>query len=249
MFETALPSAFLDAEWVLWVLFALSVISLGIAAERGIFFIRHTLPRGVLDDALRSHLTTGNLEAAAVECLKYDALESNVLRAGIAAHAKGPEAVESILQAYEHREVERFQRSLSWLATIGSNAPFVGLFGTVLGIIRAFADLARDLGNPGESVMLGISEALVATAVGLFVAIPAIALFNIFTRALHARIAKAREYAQLLIGELRAEPTTVDGSHDESSSRLVPAKIQSAETRISPLQSARRVALGQLRTV
>src|SRR5581483_10425719 len=75
-----------------------------------------------------------------------------------------------------------WERNLSILATIGSNAPFVGLFGTVLGIIKAFHDLSQQ-GNTGASmVTAGISEALVATAVGLLVAIPAVVAFNIFQR-------------------------------------------------------------------
>ncbi|MCA9542057.1 MAG: MotA/TolQ/ExbB proton channel family protein [Myxococcales bacterium] len=74
------------------------------------------------------------------------------------------------------------ERNLTFLASVGSNAPFIGLFGTVLGIIRAFHDLSGDLSGGANVVMSGISEALVATAVGIFVAIPALAAYNGFQR-------------------------------------------------------------------
>jgi len=74
------------------------------------------------------------------------------------------------------------ERNLTLLASIGSNAPFVGLFGTVLGIIRAFHELGNDLTGGANVVMGAISEALVATAVGIFVAIPALAAYNGFMR-------------------------------------------------------------------
>jgi biopolymer transport protein ExbB len=73
-------------------------------------------------------------------------------------------------------------RYLSYLGTVGSNAPFIGLFGTVLGIIRAFSDLAKTSNESQTVVMTGISEALVATAIGLLVAIPAVVMYNYFQK-------------------------------------------------------------------
>jgi biopolymer transport protein ExbB len=74
------------------------------------------------------------------------------------------------------------ERGLTVLATLGSNAPFIGLFGTVLGIISAFAALGGTTQGGANSVMSGISEALVATAIGLLVAIPAVVAYNVFSR-------------------------------------------------------------------
>ncbi|MCM2280405.1 MAG: MotA/TolQ/ExbB proton channel family protein, partial [Bdellovibrionaceae bacterium] len=80
-------------------------------------------------------------------------------------------------------ERPQLERSLNFLATVGSNAPFIGLLGTVLGIMKAFRDLAANASATGnEAVMLGIAEALVATAVGLIVAIPAVIAYNYFQR-------------------------------------------------------------------
>lgn len=91
-----------------------------------------------------------------------------------------PEAVDRVVQAYIREEKIKLEKGLSVLATLGANAPFIGLFGTVLGIIRAFAYLGSQSGS--SAVMSGVSQALYATALGLFVAIPAIIGYNVFTQ-------------------------------------------------------------------
>jgi biopolymer transport protein ExbB len=90
-----------------------------------------------------------------------------------------------------------------YLATVGSNAPFVGLFGTVLGIMRAFHDLSLKSADAMEAVMAGIAEALVATAVGLFVAIPAVVLYNLFSRWVRGRMSRSDSLADLVVARLR----------------------------------------------
>jgi biopolymer transport protein ExbB len=77
------------------------------------------------------------------------------------------------------------QKRLTILATLGNNAPFIGLFGTVLGVIKAFHDLHVQQGSGIKVVMGGVSEALVATAMGLLVAIPAVIAYNAFSKTLH----------------------------------------------------------------
>ena len=82
----------------------------------------------------------------------------------------------------------KLERGLVFLGTLGNNAPFIGLFGTVLGIMRAFKDLAANTTEGSAAVMAGIAEALVATAVGLLVALPAVAIFNAFQRSIKRRL-------------------------------------------------------------
>lgn len=94
-----------------------------------------------------------------------------------------PEQIDLASRSFLAQEKQSLEKGLTVLATLGSNAPFIGLFGTVLGIINAFAALADQKGGV-SSVMSGISEALVATAIGLFVAIPAVVAYNIFSRRL-----------------------------------------------------------------
>jgi biopolymer transport protein ExbB len=97
------------------------------------------------------------------------------------------------------------ERRVALLGTLGNNAPFIGLFGTVLGIIRAFHDLASDTQGGAQTVMAGISEALVATAVGLMVAIPAVMAFNYFMRRARGHVTQADTVAHIILAELRSE--------------------------------------------
>ena len=96
--------------------------------------------------------------------------------------------MQEIAQASLIRERQRYERALSYLGTVGSNAPFIGLLGTVIGVIISFGELGRNPKGGLEVVGPGISEALVATAVGLLVAIPAVVLFNYFKAQLKTRM-------------------------------------------------------------
>ncbi|MCA9797661.1 MAG: MotA/TolQ/ExbB proton channel family protein, partial [Candidatus Eremiobacteraeota bacterium] len=106
--------------------------------------------------------------------------------------------VEQIMMSSVARERQRFDRFLTYFGTLGNNAPFIGLFGTVLGIIRAFHNLSGDLTGGADVVMGAISEALVATAARIFVAIPALAAYNGFQR-------KVEQLHALALGPAPAE--------------------------------------------
>jgi len=174
------------AGWVLWLLIALSVISLAIALERLWYFRTHRVQKATL---------LADMQALLRERASIDREGLAPPRADIAAAAEGAKA----------REKLRLERNLAFLATLGSNAPFVGLFGTVLGIIKAFHDLAGSQAGGPSVVMAGISEALVATAVGLMVAIPAVAAYNYFNRRVKAFMCKIEWAAHLATAELKSE--------------------------------------------
>jgi biopolymer transport protein ExbB/biopolymer transport protein TolQ len=94
----------------------------------------------------------------------------------------GPDAVEQILAKAVRQRRKSFEAGLLFLGTLGNNAPFIGLFGTVLGIVTAFRELgANSMGAMGN-VMSGIAEALIATAVGILVALPAVIFYNVFQK-------------------------------------------------------------------
>src|SRR5207302_6240787 len=102
----------------------------------------------------------------------------------------------------------RLERGLTFLGTLGNNAPFVGLLGTVIGVIEAFEALGTDgaAATAGtSSIMAGIAEALVATAIGLFVAIPAVAAFNFFMRRIQSIVANSDALSNVLLAHLSAE--------------------------------------------
>jgi len=115
---------------------------------------------------------------------------------GIADHS---EAVDRAVRSYLAEERSRMDRGLTVLATLGSNAPFIGLFGTVLGIIKAFGGLADANAAGAQSVMASISFALVATAIGLFVAIPAVVAYNVFNRRLRRVMVECEIFRDLYL--------------------------------------------------
>lgn len=181
--EQLLNMTLLGTEWVLWLLLILSVVSIGIIIERAIYFFRHRQADPQKVRAAINSLFNRDIDGAQkVAQANQSNLEMAVILEGISQINHGPSAQEDCMRAYLLRQKKVLDRGLTVLATLGNNAPFIGLFGTVLGIIKAFNDLGLNPAGGATVVMAGISEALVATAVGLFVAIPAVVAFNYFQR-------------------------------------------------------------------
>ncbi len=194
----------LGAEWVLWILILLSVASVGVMIERAAFFAARRLRGG---DELARRLLGGDLVGALAAVGSRPGLEAEVVRAAVAHAAKGPGAVREVIAGTVERLRIEYEIRLAFLGTLGNNAPFIGLFGTVLGIIRAFVDLARNPAAAGAgTVMAGISEALVATAVGLFVALPAVIAYNLFQRSLRRATQRATSLGHAAVAFLEATP-------------------------------------------
>lgn len=181
----------LGEEWVLWILIALSVVSVAVMIERAIFFWTHRFPGAA---ELARKLEVGDVAYAKEAIARSNGMEAAAVRDALAASDRGSESVDEVLASTLMREKLRYERGLSILGTLGNNAPFIGLFGTVLGIIRAFNDLglahsfgpSSGSGAGASAVMSGISGALAATAVGLAVAIPAVVAYNVFQRRIKA---------------------------------------------------------------
>jgi biopolymer transport protein ExbB len=191
----------LGAAWVLWLLIGLSVISVGIMIERGAFYLNRQLPNR---EALADWLLGGSLAKARAAVADREGIEAEVVSAALGQAENGADSVAKVVDAVIKRSRLEYEARLAFLATLGNNAPFIGLFGTVLGIIRAFSDLARNPSATGaSSVMSGISEALIATAVGLLVALPAVVAYNIFQRALRRASQRAAYFGDLLEARLR----------------------------------------------
>jgi len=202
--QTIMDLPIFEAEWVLWLLIALSIASVLIMIERIWFYQTHSVDTLDLRSALKKHLERGQYEEAARLLERYDSLQSNVVLSGIREYSKGPDSVEEALVGAESMELQRYQKRLSFLATVGSNAPFIGLFGTVLGVIKAFAELGEDFGTGGGELMDGISEALVATGVGLLVAIPAVIAYNAFSSKVRRLSADTELLSRTLLVELKS---------------------------------------------
>jgi biopolymer transport protein ExbB len=193
-----------QSEWVFWLLFALSASSVAVIVERVVFFRRHAPEGSRLAATVGATIERGDYDAAARALIGRRSLEARVLLAGLVACEQGPDAVEELLAGALGAERARFEQRLSFLATLASNAPYVGLFGTVLGIVRAFRNLGADLAEAHAGVMTALAEALVATAIGLLVAIPAVVAFNYFSRRVRVRMAEVDWLAHLAAEDVQA---------------------------------------------
>jgi biopolymer transport protein ExbB len=206
MTQTLLRFTSVGQDWILYALGLLSLISVAVMIERLIFFGARGF-RGV--DMLAEKLLAGDLPYAREALKSTRGMEGEVMRAALDEVPKGADAVAEVIASGIARQRMHYERWLAYLGTLGNNAPFVGLLGTVLGIIRAFQDLAT--ATPGQvshgpqTVMAGISAALVATAVGLFVALPAVVAFNGFQRWLKTITAKTNMLGHALVAFLRSK--------------------------------------------
>ena len=172
--------AFYAARGILLLLLVLSVFSVTFFIERLIFFLRHFLKK---DETVFADLEAADsMDSVRIvlEGNRFD--EGRVVLKGLSDQGQSREAFEKKVSAYAHAEKVKWERFSLFLGSVGSNAPFIGLLGTVLGILKSFADLGLSTKGGPAVVMAGISEALVVTAVGLAVAIPAVIFFNICKR-------------------------------------------------------------------
>lgn len=189
------------AEIILWFLLILSVLSIAMILERFITLrsVRNRSER--IKVRMREALASNSLEDLEELAKDRDSLEGRALAYGLRhARENGTNGLAEIFNSYALLERSSLERSLNLLATIGSNAPFVGLLGTVLGIMKAFRDLSQNLASAGNSaVMLGIAEALVATAVGLLVAIPAVVAYNYFQKQVRQALQSLESVRELCI--------------------------------------------------
>jgi biopolymer transport protein TolQ len=177
----------LFARLVVIVMAVMSVASLIVMAERLVVFNRSSSESKTFAEKMASLLAKGDLLAASSANMgKNVGHLGRVIGAGLTAFRLAPRndrdvMVESVARALERqaqREVQSLKRGLGWLATVGSTAPFVGLLGTVMGIVTAFQQMAATGSGGLGTVSAGIAEALVTTAFGLLVAIPAVMAYN-----------------------------------------------------------------------
>jgi biopolymer transport protein ExbB len=203
LIQIFLRLAQLGAEWVMWLLLILGFIAAMLVFERMYLYMSTRVNVTHLARRLLALLREGRLDQARELVTKGRALEERVISDALSLYEEGSDAVEELVQASMIRERQRYERSLSYLGTVGSNAPFIGLLGTVIGVILAFAELGRNPKGGLEVVGPGISEALVATAVGLLVAIPSLISFNWTKGLLKKRLGNADFLSRIIITELK----------------------------------------------
>ncbi len=201
------------ANWILWLLFALSLASVGIIVERWLVFRSKQDVLRELAETLEETLASGDFDGALAKLENRKSLGAMVARAGLRLAPRGLTAADKGMQSALAIERSTLENRLAFLGTLGNNAPFIGLFGTVIGVLLAFEQLGQATGVSGggrtsqvasNAVMGAIAEALVATAVGIGVALPAVAAYNYFQRRIARMLSDAEALTNLVLAYVSA---------------------------------------------
>jgi biopolymer transport protein ExbB/TolQ len=210
--------AFIGAEWVLWLLLILSFVSVGIIVDRLLYFRSNLDEDEQLNAQLPEYLRSGDIKGAWELTSASDSVAGKVLTAGLQTMRRGSDACGEAMQSAKARFKGLLDARISVLGTIGANAPFIGLMGTVLGVIKASHDLSA---KDPDKIMAGVFQALVATAVGLFVAIPAVVAYNYFQRKVRSAMSQIDSLAHLVLANVHAAEHRGSGSQVPQSAKAI----------------------------
>jgi len=198
--DSLLKVALLGSEWVMYLLLVLSVVSFAAMFERWLYFRKHGQVSKTLRDKVSSALQADDIDEVQRVLAAERSVTAKVVLAALRFRSGGGEAIADAADSELARARTELERGLNVLGTLGNNAPFIGLFGTVIGVIIAFQQLGAQ-GNKAAAmgnVMSGIAEALIATGVGIFVAIPAVVAFNIVQKKIGEIEADAQSLVKLV---------------------------------------------------
>jgi biopolymer transport protein ExbB len=197
--------AMMGATWIMWLLVALSVGGVAVALERAIYLIRTSENVRKLKQQILALIRSGELDEARARLARSPSHVASIIAAGLEDTEDGTASAEERMNGATQLAKLRMEKRLAFLGTLGANAPFIGLLGTVIGIIRAFHQLNEAAGKVTTGLMGDVGEALVATAIGIMVALPAIAFFNTFQRIIKARLARASAFGNEVLAVLKAD--------------------------------------------
>ena len=188
--------------WDMWLLLALSIVGLAVVIERLVFFAsQHGDTKGLLR-AIGQRIAQDDIEGAIKVCRTERGMLPRILEFGLLRGEKNRADITDALSIALMEHLNALERNLGIIGTIAVIAPFVGLFGTVLGIIRAFQDIALKGNSTPAVVAAGVSEALITTASGLIIAVIAVVFFNYFKTRIKAynqeMIVAANQMAEML---------------------------------------------------
>jgi biopolymer transport protein ExbB len=197
--------AMMGATWIMWLLVALSVGGLAVALERAIYLIRTSENVRRLKQQILALLRAGDLDEARARLAKSRSHVAGIISVALDDPRDGTASAEERMNGATQLAKLRMEKRLAFLGTLGANAPFIGLLGTVIGIIRAFHQLNDAAGKVTSGLMAEVGEALVATAIGILVALPAIAFYNAFQRIIKARLGRAQAFGNEVLAYLKAD--------------------------------------------
>jgi biopolymer transport protein ExbB len=237
-------------SWVLWLLGVLSVASIATVVERWLFYRSRDADLVALAALVDKRLAVGDTQQAITELGRSRSVAASIAATGLRLAYLGPTAVDKAMQSATALERSRLEERLAYLGTLGNNAPFIGLFGTVIGVIHAFEELGRGSGAAltggaasqvaSQAVMTAIAEALVATAVGILVALPAVAAHNYFQRRVSALLSGSEVLSNLVLAYLSGNDGGSPGGGGEP--RMPSPDREGPDPRLgrTALQEARR---------
>lgn len=211
-------------EWVIYFLMGCSVLAVAVIIERAVLLTREGRRFRNLREGILKHLNldrgpsrpkaaetadiAAQIDSVTKIVRRHPGSANRILEAGLSSLDRGRLSVEDRVVAAGLDERRYLETRLLVLGTLGNNAPFIGLFGTVLGVIRAFHDLAQHSTAAGpEVVMRGLSEALIATAVGLFVAIPCVISYNYFQKKVQNLLSGTESLSRMILSRVLATET------------------------------------------
>ena len=240
LIERLLKVALLGSEWILYLLLILSVLSISTMVERFLFFRRRSERADELHQLLAKSLDKDDLDGAAKLLEKRPSYEARVAREALRWAGSGPEAMADAVESELGRAKKELERGLNFLGTLGNNAPFVGLFGTVLGVIMAFSALGANGQNTSAmgGVMSAIAEALVATGVGLFVALPAVVAYNVIQKRIGEIETESLALTKLISAYLKAGRTGHAHEAAPEAAKERPARSKPAHDKPSEARDA-----------
>ena len=200
----------LGANWVLWLLIVLSIISVGVMIDRALWLRNRDTDTERFTRELRGAFERDEIDRLEAKYATDPAVPIQVGLRGLSVRAQGPDATAEAMHSERARWRRAADRNLIVLGTLGNNVPFVGLFGTVLGVINAFQHLAVKSADAEKETLSTIAEALSATAIGLLVAIPAVIAFNFFSRRVRVIMGGADEVAHAVLSLVHGAPKAND---------------------------------------
>lgn len=172
-----------SANFILYFMGFLSIVSLSIILERFISIRKISKNSQKIGEQFKKVIETQDLDKVVALTSHDQSVEGRALQYGLNHITKNSaNGLDELFSSYKIMEKPKLEGNLYILGTIASNAPYIGLLGTVMGIMKAFNDLGNNPGSGNEVVMVGIGHALVSTAVGLALAIPAVVAFNYFQK-------------------------------------------------------------------
>ncbi len=201
--------AMLGATWIMWVLIGLSIGGVAVALERALHLAATSENLRKLKAEVLALLRGGDIAGARARLARSRSHEASIIAAGLQDPSDGVASAEERMSGAAQTAKLGMEKRLAFLGTLGSNAPFIGLLGTVIGIIRAFHELNDSAGKVTAGLMAEVGEALVATAIGILVALPAIAFFNTFQRIIKARLGRAEAFGKEVLALMKAEKPPV----------------------------------------